>query len=118
MTEFLGFSMDKSPNCMYCNRLYNIQQANRKAIAMTDCTTNQLVFSSLGRRKIQADFKGGRLTSYAGALSLREADKRLGLIDAINNCVPDPRHPREICGLGECSHFQLWQIGFDWVCFG
>jgi len=66
---------------------------------MTDCTTNQLVFSSLGRKKIRADFKGGCLTSDAGALLLREVDKRLGLIDAINNCIPDPRHPREICGL-------------------
>jgi hypothetical protein len=60
---------------------------------MTDCTTNQLVFSSLGRKKIQADFKGGHLTSDAGALLLREVDKRLGLIDAINNCIPDPRNP-------------------------
>jgi len=60
---------------------------------MTDCTTNQLVFSSLGRKKIQADFKGGHLTSDAGALLLREVDKRLGLVDAINNCIPDPRHP-------------------------
>lgn len=60
---------------------------------MTDCTTNQLVFSSLGRKKIQADFKGGQLTSDAGALLLREVDKRLGLVDAINNCIPDPRNP-------------------------
>ena len=60
---------------------------------MTDCTTNQLVFSSLGRKKIQADFNGGHLTSDAGALLLREVDKRLGLIDAINNCIPDPRNP-------------------------
>jgi len=50
---------------------------------MTDCTTNQLVFSSLGRKKIQADFNGGCLTSDAGALLLREVDKHLGLIDDI-----------------------------------
>jgi len=60
---------------------------------MTDCNTNPLTFSSLGRKKIQADFNGGCLTSGAGALLLREVDKRLGLIDAINNCIPDPRHP-------------------------
>ena len=60
---------------------------------MTDCTTSPLAFSSLGRKKIRADFKGGRLTSDAGALLLREVDKRLGLVDAINSCIPYPRHP-------------------------
>jgi hypothetical protein len=60
---------------------------------MTDCTTQPLLFSSIGSKKIQADFKGGSLTSDAGAALLREVDKRLGLIDAINRCIPDPRHP-------------------------
>ena len=60
---------------------------------MTDCITQPLLFSSLRRKKIQADFNGGSLTSDAGALLLRELDKRIGLIDAINNCIPDPRNP-------------------------
>jgi len=60
---------------------------------MTDCTTQPLLFSRLGSKKIQADFNGGKLTSDAGALLLREADKRLGLIDALNRCLPDPRNP-------------------------
>jgi hypothetical protein len=60
---------------------------------MTDCITQLLLFSSLQRKKIQGDFNGGSLTSDAGALLLREIDKRIGLIDAINNCIPDPRNP-------------------------
>ena len=60
---------------------------------MTDCNTQPLLFSSLGSKKIQADFNGGTLTSDAGALLLREVDKRIGLIEAINRCVPDPRNP-------------------------
>ena len=60
---------------------------------MTDCITQPLLFSSLKSKKIQADFHGGSLTSDAGALLLREVDKHLGLIDAINNCIPDPRNP-------------------------
>jgi len=37
---------------------------------MTDCNSNQLLFASLGRKKIQADFNGGSRTSDAGALPL------------------------------------------------
>ena len=66
---------------------------NRKAIVMTDCNQQTLQFSSLKSKKITADFNGGSLTSDAGALLLREVDKHLGLIDAINNCIPDPRNP-------------------------
>lgn len=60
---------------------------------MTECTTNAVPFSSLGRRKIDADFSGGQITSDAGALLLREADKQLGLIDALDAAIPDPRNP-------------------------
>jgi hypothetical protein len=60
---------------------------------MTDCNRQPLLFSSLMGKKIQADFNGGSLTSDAGALLLREVDQRLGLIDAIHRCIPDPRDP-------------------------
>jgi hypothetical protein len=60
---------------------------------MTDCTTEPLLFASLKRQSIQADFRGGRLTSDGGALLLREVDRSLGLIDALNACIFDPRNP-------------------------
>jgi len=59
---------------------------------MTDCNTPPIVFSSLGRRNILADFAGGTLTSDAGALLLREADRQLELTGALNDVVPDPRN--------------------------
>jgi hypothetical protein len=59
---------------------------------MTDCNRQPLFFSNQKNKKIQADFNGGSLTSDAGALLLREVDKHLGLVDAINNCIPDPRN--------------------------
>ena len=40
-----------------------------------------------------ADFLGGRLTSDAGVLLLKEVDSRLGLLDAIDEAIPDPRLP-------------------------
>jgi hypothetical protein len=60
---------------------------------MTQCTTAPLDFATLGRRHVQADFSGGDLTTDAGALLLREADRRLGLLDALDAALPDPRHP-------------------------
>ncbi len=61
---------------------------------MTECNTTTVDFTPLGRRQVVADFLGGRLTSDAGALLLREVDRRLGLLDAIDQAIPDPRDPR------------------------
>jgi len=60
---------------------------------MTQCTTPPLTFASLGSRRVEADFSGGDLTTDAGALLLREADQRIGLINALNDVLPDPRDP-------------------------
>jgi hypothetical protein len=63
---------------------------------VTECNGQKLLFSSLGRQNIVADFAGGRLTSDGGALLLREVDRRLGLIDALNACLIDPRDPARV----------------------
>jgi Transposase DDE domain group 1 len=60
---------------------------------MTDCNRDPLPFSRLGSKAVVADFLGGRMTSDAGALLLREVDARLGLFDALDAAIPDPRHP-------------------------
>jgi len=59
----------------------------------TQCTPEPMLFSSLYSQKVQADFDGGAITSDAGALLLREVDRRIGLVDALNACIPDPRNP-------------------------
>ncbi len=46
---------------------------------MTECNRKSLSFSRLGRQEIVTNFDGGRLTSDAGGLLLREVDRRLGL---------------------------------------
>ena len=63
---------------------------------MTECTSKSLQFSSLSRKKILADFDGGHLTSDGGGLLLREANRRTGLIDALAECIADPREPAKI----------------------
>ena len=63
---------------------------------MTECNRESLTFSRLSRRKIVAGFDGGRLTSDAGGLLLREVDRRLGLTRSLADCITDPRDPAKI----------------------
>jgi len=60
---------------------------------MTECIDKVMSFSSVARREVVADFLGGRLTSDAGILLLKEVDHQIGLIDAVNEAIPDPRDP-------------------------
>jgi hypothetical protein len=60
---------------------------------MTDCTRDSLRFASLDSKAIVADFLGGRLTTDAGALLLREVAARTGLFRDLDAVIPDPRHP-------------------------
>ena len=69
---------------------------------MTHCNRSSLPFSSGKRRTLQADFSGGVLTSDAGVLLLREADRCLGLLDALDRAVPDPRDPDLIAHPQRC----------------
>ena len=63
---------------------------------MTDCSRDSLTFSKLGPKQVVADFHGGRLTTDAGALLLREVESRLGLFRALDAAIPDPRRPELI----------------------
>ncbi|HUW83388.1 MAG TPA: transposase, partial [Phycisphaerae bacterium] len=63
---------------------------------MTEGTSSKLVFSRLKRQKVEGYFDGGRLTSDAGAMLLREVDRRLGLTSALAACITDPRCVRRI----------------------
>jgi hypothetical protein len=60
---------------------------------MPKCTQPELTFPSFDRRKIEASFTGGDVSSDGGILLLREADRRLGLVAALDEVLVDPRHP-------------------------
>ncbi len=62
----------------------------------TQCNGMQLEFQGVGRRKVQADFDGGHVTSDGGALLLREMDTRLGLTKQLAQCFTDHRDPELI----------------------
>jgi hypothetical protein len=58
---------------------------------MPNCTQNEFSFPSFDRRKIEASFTGGDVSSDGGVLLLRAAEQRLGLIKALSAAMPDPR---------------------------
>lgn len=60
---------------------------------MPNCTEELFHFPSFDRRKIEANFQGGEVSSDGGLMVVREADRRLGLTRALNAALPDPRHP-------------------------
>jgi hypothetical protein len=63
---------------------------------MTDCNAPTLHFARVGSRQVVADFPGGRPTTDAGAVLLRETARPLGLFEALNAVIPDPRQPESI----------------------
>jgi hypothetical protein len=60
---------------------------------MPECNDELFEFPSFDRRKIEASFQGGEVSSDGGVMLLREADRRLGLCKALNAALPDPRDP-------------------------
>ncbi len=58
---------------------------------MTNCTSETFQFTALKNRKITTSFNGGSVTSDAGGLFLREADRRLNLLEPIAKAFPDDR---------------------------
>ena len=59
----------------------------------TECTGDQLEFQGVGRRKVQADFDGGVVSSDGGALLLRELDMKLEVTRRLAECFTDLRNP-------------------------
>ena len=62
----------------------------------TECTPSQLEFGFHGRRRVTACFDGGRLTTDAGGLLLRDTDARIGLLDRMASCFVDYRDPSAV----------------------
>ena len=60
---------------------------------MTDCNSEPLHFSTSGPRSSLPTFGAAGSPTDAGALLLREVADTIGLFDALNAAIPDPRNP-------------------------
>jgi len=68
---------------------------------VTQCTQSSFEFPAFKRRRVQASFDGGAITSEAGALLLRHVDKRLDLTRAVAGALNDTRRS------ASCEHDTL-----------
>ncbi|MBB2162286.1 transposase, partial [Gluconacetobacter sacchari] len=57
---------------------------------MSDDTSQPFLFPAIRRKKIMADFDGGRITSDGGVLLLAAAERRIGLADRLARLIADP----------------------------
>jgi hypothetical protein len=73
-----------------------LNQTAERTSLMPKCTQEELNFPSFDRRKIEANFEGGEVSSDGGIMLLREADRRLGLVEALDRVLPDPRDQAQI----------------------
>ena len=62
----------------------------------TECISDQLEFEGFEGRREVAAFDGGRISSDAGALLLRRADRAIGLIDRVAACFCDGRAAEDV----------------------
>lgn len=62
----------------------------------TECNRQKLLFESHGRREVTAAFDGGRITSDAGGLLLREVEERFRILWPFVDAFTDYRSPDAI----------------------
>lgn len=68
---------------------------------MTECYQTSLEFPSVKRRKVEADFSGGAITSNGGIPLLSQVDRQMGLTQAVSKMIGDSRRQ------ASCDHSLL-----------
>ncbi len=63
---------------------------------MTNCTSPKIEFPRCCRRRVEADFAGGDISSNGGALLLARAERRLGLLSSFSRGLKDRRQAGKV----------------------
>jgi hypothetical protein len=72
-----------------------VSPPDHRSRSTTECTPPQLDFAPLASRSVVGRFDGGTITSDAGALLLREVDRRVRLFKRLTACFTDLRDPSQ-----------------------
>ncbi len=65
----------------------------RAAFHMTECNQEVFSFASHFSRRVEASFTAGQVSTDGGALLLRQADRKIGLLKRVGSCFTDRRSP-------------------------
>jgi hypothetical protein len=63
---------------------------------MTECNQSTFPFEAHFSRRVVAQFDGARMSTEGGALLLREADRKIGLLKRVARCFTDARNPERV----------------------
>jgi hypothetical protein len=75
-----------------------LKEKYKGGFAVTDCTAKSIEFPACKRRKVEAQFNGGDVTSDGGVMLLRQADRRLKLSERMAVHLNDWRRQKS------CQH--------------
>ena len=68
-----------------------LKLTKREDLTVTDCTSLSFEFPACRKRRVEADFSGGHITSNGGVLLLRQADRLIGLTASLARRLIDAR---------------------------
>jgi hypothetical protein len=82
---------------------------------VTECYQSSLQFPSVKRRKVEADFSGGDITSNGGIPLLAQIDRTMGLTRSVARALQDTRR-RASCGhsLEELLKQRIYALGLGY----
>src|SRR5579863_9395729 len=63
-----------------------VMAAERAAFLMTECNQKAFSFASHFSRRVEASFTAGQVSTDGGALLLRQADRKIGLLERVACC--------------------------------
>ncbi len=65
----------------------------KAAFQLTQCTQEVFSFAAHFSCRVEASFTAGQVSTDGGALLLRQADGRIGLLKRVASCFTDRRSP-------------------------
>lgn len=72
-------------------------QSKEPALSLGDMlNVNKIELSKISNKRVEIDFDGGRITSDAGVLFIREVERQIGIMKAVAGCIKDKRDQRYV----------------------